>query len=781
MKHTIQKYLLFFLFPCILFAQKGLITGHVIDAMTRQPLIGANVVIEGQGYGAATDEFGIFRINVPYGIYTIKFSYIGYDSERRIIQLSERSDPLSIDVSLNSEAIFESEVKVEGKLNIPSTEIQNLKSKEIEFMPNLFNDPMRSVQVLSGVVTNNELSSGYNVRGGSFDENLIYINGFEIYRPFLLRQGIEENQTLISPDLITEINFMNGAFPVNYGDKMSSALFTVYGLPEIDTTIIKLRADLLNLGGSLIHTVRKFKVDASVRYAYPSLFTDALQTRGDYHPSYSDFQINASYTFSKSAVFNILGIYSRNDFTLKPQSWTGHFGGFSRGDYRELKIDYDGTNSYNFNTILIAGRLKFNLSDDLCSAFSFSNYSTGEQEDRDLTGKIYYNGNAESDDDSSFRKWRHEFAENEINLNSLRIKGEFEHINSRYRLSAGLEYRFEHFQNEINEKLLETGEETLLQIPINRLEKFSINLNNFSSYANIRYILGNNIIVNAGLRFTNYNYSNEHFFSPRINISYIQSPVNTFSIKYGHYYQPPYINELRNPGLDNLKSQRSIQYVLGWERILKPNLKFSIEAYYKDLRNLIPFYHEDLKMIYVEGNVREGYAYGADLQLDGEIVRGIRSIFSYGYLDTWERDKGTKKYQRRLTDQTHTLNLFLQDKFKKSANWQSHVRFLLGSGLLYYQRETVEDENTGNKLIAVNIYKPAEYFLFFRVDMGLSAEFELTDGIELLGVAEVLNVFNHLNYSGYDWIQVFKEYNTPIKIPRVLSERFFNLRLTLKI
>lgn len=754
------------------------IIGNVSNSETSEPLPNCNVVIVDKSIGTITDSNGNYQLLLPKGKYEVQFSYLGFETQNHNIELNETSKTVELNITLKPSSILEKEITVTGVADDLSTVSQKIISKDIHFMPTINKDVLRSVQVLAGVTTNNELSSGYNVRGGSFDENLIYLNGFEIYRPFLLKQGVEESQTLINPDLVSDIKFYNGGFPSKLGDRMSSALEVNYNNTFEEKLNGTVRADLMNLGVAFSNNYKNINWQIGARYAYPDAFLQKLQTTGDYNSSFSDIQFAANYKINSRFRVDLLALHAQNKFFLEPESWIGHFGGFSRGDIRQLKINYDGRSEYKYLTTLAGLKTNYFFNDDIKLSTSISLYKTDETESKNLTGHLFYNYDPVNSDPASdeYLKSRYETSDNKLSLNSIRMSTGIEIRIDKHLLTAGVEYRLVELINNFNETYSESGDSTLLQQPMILFANKNYNLNNLSFFINDEIKISEKLNAVIGIRFLHYGYSKENLISPRINLSYEASPISQFSLGWGYYYQPPFINELKNPELGQLKSQRAIHYTLGWNYKFKPNFTFFAEAYYKDLDNLIPFYFDELKMIYTEGNIREGYAYGLDLQIDGELIEDMRSIFGYSYLNSYERTKGTTEYKRRLLDQTHTIQIFLQDKIKNHPNWQSHLRFLFGSGLLYYNRIAETDTETGNKYIAVDIEYPQEYFLYFRVDMGLSASFDLFDNYKLIAVAEVLNVFNHLNYGSYDWVQVFEQYNTPIRIPRVLSKRFFNIR-----
>jgi len=340
------------------------VTGKLINLANKLPLQNANIFIEeiflDSSFltkpftaGTITDSSGSFIMKLPYGNYILTASFVGFETYKESLSLSKEKNLVEIFIELKPIAILSHEVIVTSKKKQPTTVIQEIEPKDLKRMPTIYNDILRAVQILPGVSTNSELTSGYNVRGGNFDDNLIYLNGFEIYRPFLLRQGVEENKSLINPDLVEEFRFYNGSFPASYGDKMSSALEVNYKFKDTDTTNGLAKADLLNAGITIKNKLGNLKYAAAFRYAYPGSFLNELQTNGDYKPSFKDIQLYANYQFNHDNNLEILFLYADNEFDLTPTDWIGHFGGFGLGDIRELDIIYEGERSYSFFTSLV--------------------------------------------------------------------------------------------------------------------------------------------------------------------------------------------------------------------------------------------------------------------------------------------------------------------------------------------------------------------------------------------------------------------------------------------
>jgi TonB dependent receptor-like, beta-barrel/CarboxypepD_reg-like domain/TonB-dependent Receptor Plug Domain len=755
------------------------VTGNVINSIDSEPLENCNIFVNLLKKGTSTNNFGDFSIDLPIGKHELKFSYIGFFSDIKIITIT-KSD-LDLQISLKPKILKSDEVQITAKKEPSSIVIQKIENKDIQKMPTIYSDVLRSVQILSGVSTNSELTSGYNVRGGSFDENLIYLNGYEIYRPFLLRVGVEESQTTINPNMVEKLTFYNGAFPASYGDRMSSALEVDYSSKHDEKLKGSFYASVLNLGINLKNRISDFNWQLGVRYANPSAFLSSLKTKGDYKPSFSDIQFFGDYKLSNNSNIELLGIYSDNRFDVSPTNWSGNFGFLGRGDYRGVSIASDGERVYSYLNSLLGIRYKNNFSDKSQLKLSISRYWVNEKENYDLSSNIYYFPDAFNPTENlEFLKSRYEKGNNSVTLNSYRFKTELNTHYNAHNISLGAEYRFSDINNYNYENFYEVGDSLLNEKPINNRFSNSYNLNSFSLYIDDYILLAENLEANVGVRYLKYDYSKEKLISPRAYLTYKFSPFNSFKFSWGYYYQPPFINELKSTQIKNLKSQRAIHYVLGWENQVNEKLKFNAEIYYKDLYNIIPFYFDEFRMVYVDENNREGYAVGLDLKYEGEIVDGMKSWVGYSYLDSRERKIGEKnKYQRRLLDQTHTLQIFLQDKMRKHPNWQSHLRFLLGSGYLYYQRKLITDVETSESYIDVDFDNPQEYFFYFRVDMGLSASFNLGNNYKITGIAEILNVFNQLNAGAYEWVHIFKEIHAPLKIPHVLSKRFLNLKVEL--
>ena len=696
---------------------------------------------------------------------------------------ANNGNEIKLTVKLIPTVLVQNEVNVKGeKVNL-SPVIQEIKEKDLDKMPNMYSDVIRSVKILPGVTSNNELTSAYNVRGGNFSENLIYLNGYEIFRPFLIDQGVEESQSIINQNMVGNLQFYNGSFPARYDDKMSSALEVNYKNNSKEYLNGEVNVNLLNMGITLQDKIKNFSWMAGFRDAFPTLFLTKLQTAGKYKPKFIDFQFFGTYDFSENSSLQLLFLNASNKFDLTPDNWTGHFQ-VRPYDVREILFEYDGSKIYNFNTNLAGLKYFQNISKKVKCTSSISYYTIDESENKNLYANIYYANDAYNPyDNQQYLKTRLEKSYNSLKINIFDIQSSIDYKESIHNIEAGVKFRLSKMDNSLNESAVESAvEDSVLDLPYSAVAKQNLNFNSFSSYVQDEIIFNEKFHSNIGIRFLKYYYNKEALFSPRASVSYNYSQGNKLSFSWGYYYQPPFFYELRDKNTSSqpsLMSQRAIHYILSWEIMPRETKKFLISAYYKKLDYLIPYHIENLKLVYGDKNNYKGYAYGLDLQYEGELVPGMNTWIGYSYLNTKEKnlDDPSNGYVRRLLDQTHTIRVFLQDRTPKHPNFQAHVLFLVGSGFLYYPREVVTDPATNKNSIVVDYTKTFTYPFFFRVDMGLTNKFIFNNESELILTVDVYNIFNKYNYESYSWFNLYSNSKQLVYTPNIFSKRFFNVGL----
>ncbi len=773
----------FILGTCLItYAQtnKGRITGHISNKNTGENLVNSNITVQPGNYGTVSDSLGNFKFNIPYGIYKLRVTYLGFQSFEESLPVSKQKAAIRLNIELEPKAINQKEVYITGKKEIFSPVTQKLDKIDILRMPTIYSDVLRSVKILAGVTSNNELTSGYNVRGGNYNENLIYLDGFEIYRPFLITEGIEENQSIVNGDLVKDLKFNGGTFPVRLGDKMSSALELTYN-DNFDSTLSgTARVGILNSGLSLSKRFGNFNLAGAVRYSYPKLFSSSLQTTGNYQPSFFDVQILANYSFSAKSDIELLFINAENKFQLTPEDWQGNFQ-ISRLDVKQVLLKYSGYNSYSFSTRLAGLKYNRELSNDAHLTILGSVYSTEEKAYQNLNSNMYYSDDAYmASQNSEYLKSRYDYRNNKLNMSAYELKSIFNLKNGIHAFEAGAALHFYKFNNTTNENSYEYGIDSVLDMPTNLQLSQSIKFPSYSGYIQDIINFSKKVQTEAGVRVLRYNFTKETLISPRASLNYFYSNSGSFNLSSGFYYQSPFYYEVSNKNIVNsitdLKSQQSINFLLSWDTRTQDNNKYTIDIYYKRLNNLIPYYIDNLKLVYGDENNYEGYAKGIDFQYEGDLVPGIKSWIGYSYLDTGERLKGSNSpYTRRLLDQRHTLKVFLQDRAKKHKNFQAHVRFLFGSGFLYHPRIAVKDPATNKYFIQVDYSKSWTIPFYFRTDMGLSYKFIMGEKTNLVLIAEVFNIFNKNNIATYNWYHVFPQTRQPVGVPVIFSSRFFSL------
>jgi hypothetical protein len=759
---------------------KGKLTGKVVDKNTGEPLVNANIVILPIEQGTISDNRGIFSIQLPFGKYVMKLSYIGYESISKSFTLSGNNPQLNINIELVPRPLSQKEVSVTGKKEIFSPVTQSLQKVDIERMPTVYSDVLRSVKILAGVNSNDELTSAYNVRGGNYNENLIYLDGYEIYRPFLVTEGIEENQSIINGDMVSSLNFNGGTFGARLGDKMSSALEITYK-DNFDTSYSgTLRTGLLNSGAAISKRFGNLNLAGAVRYSYPKLFASTMQTEGSYNPTYFDVQLLGNYKLTSTSDLELLFINANNKFNLTPANWAGNFQ-TAFLDVKEVLLEYNGSHNYTYNTGLIGLRYNKKVDDNINFSIDGSEYSTREDDYKNLTSNVYYSDDAyDVANNKQYLKTQYDYANDKLTMNAYELKSSVVLKSSIHSLESGISFHYYKFNNIVDESYNETGVDSVLDAPYSTNIIQNVKFPAYSGYIQDNINFNKTIQAEAGVRVLRYNFSNETLISPRASINYFFNTSSSVNLSGGYYYQPPFYYEVMNKIVDNsktsLKSQRSINFMAAWQTKFDDGAKFTADIYYKKLDRLIPYYVDQLKLVYGDSNNYNGYARGFDLQYEGELVKGIKTWIGYGYLDTRERMGGSSAaFIPRLLDQTHTLKIFLQDRVKNRPNFQSHVTLLFGSGYLYHPYVSVKDPATNKYYMQIDYNDSWLIPFYFRVDMGLSYKFELKDNRDITVTVDVLNIFNKNNIASYSWYHVFPETTQPVGVPQMFSPRFLSV------
>ncbi len=768
-------FLTLMLLQSTVFAQNVGYAARVLDEQG-SPVFGAVFIIKDTKLFKVTDTEGRIQLYLSEGRYSIEIKHMGFATLTDTITISRQNNRVEHQYIMLPIEIEQRMVTITSERDENSTVLRKLEREDIRKMPNLFSDALRSIQILPGVTSNNETSGSYNVRGGNLNENLMYINGFEIYRPFLLRQGIEESASLVNGDLVESFMFYGGAFPAQFGDRLSSALEVHYSLRNEEGIDGIARIDVLNVGAATRIKTGNLKISAGARYAYPALFSTTLHTKGSYAPSYSDFQIYANYRVSSTLSISALALEAYNLFDLTPESWAGHFQ-TGRFEVKEIFIDYSGTKKYSYRNSLYGVRATSIISPQSSLTLSLSTFASQENDDMKLRGDIYYSEDAYNPEDNRlYLKTRNEFADNTVSLRNYDASATYAYDGDWATILLGGYIRFTNLDASTNETTDEVGTSTVLEESYSKQYTLQNNNGYHGVFVSLERELSDQFRLRTGLRSFFYSYNDEVKVSPRATLFYTPNALNTLNLSVGYYYQPPFYYELLQKENKVLISQEALHIMAGWERRSGNEHKWQFEAYYKLMSNLLPFYMDQLRLVYQPTNKLEAFAAGFDIQYQGELVEGIKSWIGYGYISSGEREKGSlTPYRGRVLQQSHTLKIFLQDRLPKRPEFQAHIRTIVGSGFSNHPKNPVLNPDTDKYQLITDLNVLEAMPFYFRVDMGLTWEFKMSPANRLLVSVEVLNVFDKRNTASYNYYQVFPETPDAVRVPMMFTRRFFNL------
>ena len=780
--------LLFCLPLCSLQAQEFTLTGRVVDT-NDSPIELASVSCLGQGKATMTDLKGHFSITLHSAdSVAVKFSMIGYKSKTRILRRPRGKQTLRITL-FPMDAL--SEVVVTEKRR------QTTATEQID-VKNLKNNPSASgnaveelIQQQAGVSTHNELSSQYNVRGGSFDENSVYINNVEIYRPLLIRSGQQEGLSIINPDMVESIGFSSGGFEAKYGDKMSSALDITYRRP----TRSELSASMSLLGGTAFAAVgnKRLSMSHAVRYKTNRYLLGSLETKGEYRPNYLDYQTFISYRPDSLWSIDFLGNISENHYNFRPSDRETSFG--TMEDVKSFKVYFDGQEKDVFRTFfgsLSISRL-FGAKHQTKVSLLGSAFYSKEQERYDIQGQYWLDDTQTSENLGVGTYMEH--ARNYLTSKVASVKLMVNHKARKHDIEGALTMKFEDIKEKASEYEMRDSSGYSIPHNPNRLDLIytlrsenHINSNRIEGYLQDTYRFASHgerqsfFTLNYGVRFNHWSFSKETTVSPRVSIAMVPSFNNdiTFRFSTGLYYQAPFFKEIRDTVttdgvtraiLNNkIKSQQSIHFVGAFDYRFKMKdrpYKFSAEAYYKLMHDLIPYNVNNVKITYYGGNQCDGYATGIDLKLYGEFVPGTDSWVTLSLMSTKQKMNG--KWVPMPTDQRYAVNVHFTDYFPGTEKWKMTLRLAIADGLPFGAPHSgLEHQN-----FRAPAYKRADIGMSYRLYERGSRKSAIKNA--WLGI-DCLNLFGINNVNSYYWVTDVT--NQQYAVPNYLTGRQVNVKLS---
>lgn len=764
-----------------------------------KPVEFATVRIAGTAIGTNTDLKGQYDLNVSAkDTLDVIFSCIGFKTVQS--RLISPKGSLTLNVRMYPNDVELQEVEVLGFRNNING-MQSFDTESFKLSPDVSGGSVEAmISTMPGVNSSNEMSSQYSVRGGTFDENSVYINGVEIYRPQLVRSGQQEGLSIINPDMVGNLKFSAGGFPARYSDKMSSALDITYREPESFEGSVS--ASLM--GGSITigQNSGKFSQLHGLRLKKNNSLLSSMDTKGEYDPTYFDYQTNITWKPTDRWSINFLGNISLNHFNFKPKDRETTFGTMS--DVKHFKVYFDGEEKDKFETYLGALQVLYRLNKATSFSFNASGFLTNEFVSYDISGEYWLNQAGTSGEESvggelGVGKYM-EHSRNRLKAAVLQLALKGTTRIKKNNLTYGITYQRETFRDRTKEwEWRDSAGYSLPTYPegvhliYNLSSKHDLSTNRMAAYIEDALYFDNNIFymtLNTGLRFSYWDFNKEFLVSPRVNFSF--SPVNyanwNYRVAAGLYYQSPFYKEYRIPVYDELgnatidlnnkiKSPRSIQLILGTDytfRAMNRPFKVTGEIYYKNLSNLISYEYDNLKINYSGINDSKGYTMGLDLKLFGQFVEGSDSWVSFSLMKTQQTLNGVKV--PLPSDQRYSISVYFTDYFPKFPKLKFSLRGIFADGLTM----TPPHSSRSETYFRAPAYKRLDIGVSYQL-LGAPSDKPRKDNFWkhfksiIIGV-DCFNLFDINNVSSYYWVTDVNRIQ--YAVPNYLTSRQFNVRLS---
>ena len=778
-----------------------------------EPLEFVNVVLKDNEAGTATDQNGEYRLNIASGksVY-VSFSMIGYQTRWEQVMLADgQQRRLDVDLVATSQEL--EQVTVED-VQVRKSTLTRLNPKVMGVLPDASGSIESLIKTMPGVAANNELSSQYSVRGGSFDENLVYVNGIEVYRPFLVRSGEQEGLSFVNSDMVSSLLFSAGGFDAKYGDKMSSVLDIKYKRPAGwgGTASGSLFGGSVMLHGDSFN--HRFHHISGIRYKTTKYLLNSLETSGDYDPKFVDFQTYLSFDLTSRIELGFLGNCSSNVYNFLPHNRRTKFGLFNQP--MELRMFFEGREKDAFRTYTGALSADFKVNDGFSLKLTASAFTTHESETYDILSEYFINEidnaiGASSYGDSvntvgigAFLNHGRNYLDAKVM--SVEHKGMFSSGN--HFLNWGLSAQRQQIDDNLSEwTMIDSAgysrphSETAVNMSYSLRARNSVKSNRLQAYVQdvFQFMLDSSEMhLTVGLRANYWTFNSELLVSPRVSLSYKPNWRRdvVFKLSGGYYYQSPFYKEMRmtDGQINNdIRAQKSLHFVAGadwnftaWNR----PFKFITELYYKKMTDLISYQIDNLRTIYSGRNDADGYAVGLDMKINGEFVKGVDSWFSLSLMqteedirdDVWVRtDADGNEYTTypgyipRPTDQRLNISMFFQDYFPGNPDYKVHLQINYGSRLPFGPPQSPRYMATGR----MSSYQ--------RVDLGFSKSLKNSEKTysksnpfyyvkEAWICAEVLNVIDRRNVASFEWVTDYA--NRQYAVENSLTGRRFNVKLS---
>ena len=719
----------------------------------------------------------------------IRFSMIGYKTKVRVLRRPRGKQTMQVVLHSSDNAL--SEVTITGK-RIETGQTQELSKEHIKNMPSTTGNAVEEmIQSQAGVSTHSELSSQYNVRGGSFDENSVYINNVEIFRPFLVRSGQQEGISVINPDMVEKIGFSTGGYEARYGDKMSSALNIEYRRPkrfEASAT-----ASMLGASAFVGMSNKKFSWSNGLRYKTTKYLLGSMDTKGEYQPTFIDYQTYLTYSPNKRWDIKFLGNISDNHYNFTPEDRETNFG--TMENVKAFKVYFDGHEKDVFRTFFGSLGITRKFGENTSLSLIASAFNTREQEKYDIQGQYWLTQTETSENLGVGTYFQH--TRNYLKAHVESAKLLFKTKQKKHDIEAAFTYKWEHInENSVEYEMRDSSKYSIphtgkdLYMIYSMRAKNTLTANRIEAYAQDTYRFTGSAgktlyTLNYGVRLAYWSFTKETILSPRLSLGIIPAFNDNITMRFatGLYYQAPFFKEIRDTTTVNgityaslnrkAKSQRSIHFIAGFDYRFKMNnrpFKFTAEAYYKALGNLVPYSVNNVKVVYYGDNMCSGHAAGLDLKLFGEFVPGTDSWVSLSLMNTSMKLNG--KSIPLPTDQRYAVNMFFTDYFPGTTRWKMSLKLALADGLPFSAPHRELESN----VFRAPAYKRADIGLNYRI-IDNNDRHNKRNPIRNLWVgAECLNLLGINNVNSYYWITDVT--GQQYAVPNYLTGRQINVKVS---
>ena len=794
---------------------KVYVRGYVLNE-TQQAVEMVNIFEHTQTEGTTTNENGYYELALQKAdTFKITFSCIGYKSVEKTFSTDKESVTLNITLEEDATELATIEVNSQGHQTIM---MQKVDASKIKYLAGPSNSIESLLSTFAGVNSTNEMSTQYSVRGGNFDENSVYVNNIEVYRPLLIRAGQQEGLSFINPDMVSSVEFSSGGFGAQYSDKMSSVLDIKYKTPtkfEASTSV-----SLLGATAYVGSASKNFTQIHGLRYKTSNYLLGTLDTKGEYAQNFIDYQTYLTFRFSDKWSASFLGNISQNSYRFIPKDRETTFGTFQSS--RNFKVYFEGQEDDKFRTLFGAFTVDYKPLKNLKFSFMASAFNTFEKETYDITGEYWLsdvdisnNTTDESEATTLGSGTYHEHARNKLSATvaNLSYLGEFNKGN--HLLKFGLSGQGEFIEDEINEwEFRDSAGYSLpfnpdqVNLIYNLTSKNSMKSWRLSAFAQEYYKLRRNHglwTLSGGIRASYWSFNEEWLISPRLAVSLYPKWKADFTFRFagGLYYQSPFYKELRLETTDadgnstitlnkNIKAQRSLHLVLGADyhfRLFKRPFKLTLEGYYKPSDHVISYYIDNVRVRYSGKNDAKAYVAGIDLKLFGEFVPGTDSWISFSWMrcredilnDSYNVYSNTGTYLGKVypgyisrpNEQRYSISMFYQDYFPNHPEYKVYLKMIWADGLPFGAPHSERYQAT----FRTKAYR--------RVDIGASRDFvagrekfmRKSKVVKSWALNfEIFNLLNIKNINSYYWVTDI--YNNQNAVPNYLSGILFNFKVT---